>query len=82
LRINNPDHPAETLDVAQALQEQSYHLFTKIRELLPWAEGDRDGFSFMQMLMWNFRKSPVDYLVEQLEYLMSTTDLLNPIPTS
>jgi hypothetical protein len=43
LKVNNPDHAAEALDVAQELQEQSKHLFNKFRELLPTAKGDYDA---------------------------------------
>jgi hypothetical protein len=82
LKVKQPDHTTEALDLAEELQEQSVCLFQKIQKLLPTPEGDRSGLSLKQRILWNFRRNRVDYLVGQLEYLKSTVNLLLNILSS
>jgi hypothetical protein len=76
LKARQPDHTEEALDVAYEIQEQTNNLFEKIRRLLPTSDRDGSGLTLKQKILWNFRKSRVDYLVGQLEYLKSTVNLL------
>lgn len=82
LKSKNPIHSPEALGLAEELHDQSHSLFAKIRALLPTKCDRKDTLSLKQRLLWNFRKSRVDYLISQLEYLKSTVSLLLQILTS
>jgi hypothetical protein len=76
IKVDNPDHSAEALSVARELQEQSDAVLDKIKKLLPSPDYDRGGLSLKHRLLWSLRKSRVDHLVGQLEYLKITITLL------
>jgi hypothetical protein len=76
LKVKEPDHTTEALEVAREIHEQSNSLFQKIWKLLPTTERDNCGLSLKQKILWGFRSNRVDYLVGQLEYLKSTVSLL------
>ena len=63
------------MDLVEELYEQSEELFHGIRKLLP-PKDHNDDLSFLQKIMWNFKKSKVDLLVGELDYLKSTVELL------
>lgn len=76
IKLDNPDHSAEALNVARELQQQSDIVLHQIKKLLPSPKDDRNGLSLKQRLIWSLRKSRVNHLVGQLEYLKSTVTLL------
>lgn len=70
---DQPIHSSRALDLVYEIEDQSYHLFHKIQNLLP---NTNDRMRFMQKVKWNFRKTKVEVLVAELEYLKSTVHLL------
>ncbi|KAH0833575.1 hypothetical protein AYO21_05253 [Fonsecaea monophora] len=74
-RINDdePIHSRQALDLVNDIYGHSCDLFDKIRDLLP----DRaDKVSFVDKIKWNFKKTKVDLLVSEIQYLKSTVNLL------
>jgi hypothetical protein len=70
---DEPIHSRKALDLVYDIYDQSCDLFDKIRNLLPdWT----DKLSFIQKIKWNFRKTKVDLLVSEIEYMKSTVNLL------
>ena len=72
---DRPVHSRRALDVVQELYDQSYELFYKIRDLIPQRRRGED-LSFMKKIAWNFKKTKVELLVGEIEYLKSTVHLL------
>ncbi|EXJ73936.1 uncharacterized protein A1O5_02230 [Cladophialophora psammophila CBS 110553] len=71
---DEPIHSRKAIDLVYDIYDQSCDLFNNIRDLLP----DRaDKISFMQKIKWNFKKTKVDLLVSEIEYLKSTVNLLS-----
>jgi hypothetical protein len=74
-RINEdePVHSEKALNLVDEICEQSQDLFDQIRCQLP---SRSQKLSFVQKIKWNLRKSRVDLLVTEIEYLKSTVNLL------
>jgi hypothetical protein len=70
----DPLFSAKAYALVEELGEQSYQLFYKIRDPLPG--GEKDDLTFFEKIKWNFRKSKVEFLVGELDYLKSTVHLL------
>ena len=75
LEADAPIISEAAIDLVEELYEQSEELFDRIRALLPRKDG-RDEISFRSKIAWNFKKTRVDLLVGELEYLKSTVQLL------
>jgi hypothetical protein len=73
---DKPIHSRKALVLACELCEQSHALFDKIQDLLPDQRRCHNQLSWLQKVAWNFRKSRVNLLVGELEYLKSTVQLL------
>ncbi len=70
---DEPIHSHKALDLDDEIYDQSHELFENVRSLLP----DRaDKISFMQKIKWNFKKTKVDLLVSEIEYMKTTVSLL------
>ncbi|OAL25863.1 hypothetical protein AYO20_10325 [Fonsecaea nubica] len=70
---DEPIHSRQALDLVNDIYGHSRDLFDKIRDLLP----DRaDKVSFVDKIKWNFKKTKVDLLVSEIQYLKSTVNLL------
>jgi hypothetical protein len=63
------------IDLAEELYDQSDELFRRIKALLPRKDA-QDKMPFLQKVAWNFRKTKVDMLIGELQYLKSTVHLL------
>ena len=72
---DQPIHSKKALNLAEELYEQSYDLFDRIKSLLPNRGRFKDQLSFLQKIAWNFKKSKVELLVAEVEYLKSTVQL-------
>lgn len=60
----------------EELYDQSYELFYKIRDILPERRRRNEDLSFMKKIAWNFKRSKVELLVEEIDYLKGTVHLL------
>jgi len=76
LNDDKPIHSEAALDFAEALYEDSKRLFERIEELLPDRRRESEELSFIQKIMWNFKKGKVDALMAELEQLKSSVNLL------
>ncbi|KAK5277689.1 hypothetical protein LTR40_010084, partial [Exophiala xenobiotica] len=66
---DEPIHSHKALDLVGEIYDQSHEPFDKVRDLLP----DRgDKINFMQKVLWNFKKTKVDLLVSEIEYMKTT----------
>lgn len=63
-------------DLVKELYEQSLELFTKIKKMLPKRRDEKDDLSFLQKIGWNFKKSAIDCLICEINYLKSTVTLI------
>ncbi|KAF7511438.1 hypothetical protein GJ744_004627 [Endocarpon pusillum] len=70
----DPILSSKAYDLVEELGDQSYNLFHKIEKLLP-VRG-KDDLTFFEKIKWNFKKSKVELLVGELDYLKSTVHLL------
>ena len=73
---DEPIHSKRALKLVHELYDQSYDLFDRVKRLLPDRKKITDQPSFIQKILWNFKKSKVECLVRELEYLKSTVDVL------
>lgn len=75
-RINDeePIVSGKAYKLVEELSGQSNDLFEKIRNLLP--DRAREDSPFLQKIKWNLKKSKVELLVAELDYLKSTVHLL------
>lgn len=75
LEADAPNISEAAIDLVEELYDQSDELFGRIRALLPRKNG-RDDLRLLQKIAWTFKKTKVDLLVGELEYLKSTVQLL------
>ena len=71
-----PIHSKRALNLVNELYDQSHDLFDRVKRLLPDRKKITDQPSFIQKILWSFKRSKVECLVRELEYLKSTVDLL------
>jgi hypothetical protein len=75
LRLDQPLYTQRALRLADSLSEQSMILFGEIKNLVPGSP-PWDGVRWRDGTRWAFRKSKVNALVAEVEYLKSTLNLL------
>lgn len=73
---DRPIHSRKAIAMVEKIYDASYDLFDRIKDLIPGHRAFGDQISFLQRIIWNFKKPKVEYLVGQLEQLKSTVQLL------
>ena len=73
---DQPIHSRRALDLVEKLYDQSYELFYRLRDLLPERRRRGRDLSFVKKIKWNFKRSKVELLVGEIDYLKGTVHLL------